>query len=275
MTFDKRELTYIRIVASLVGIISAASLIALLAQSAFAADPAPPPARAGGLQPGARTFTNPFANVNPTGQPAGKNNFFDDDDTDDAELPPGAATPPPMPPSPGGGGVDNAYGAPGGAMPPGGYGSVNAGGSPQSANGPASTFGPNGVSVGGGSPGGVIEHNAQRSVHIDDETGEGSKEVVTDFNYPDADIMDIAKTLGRLTGQELHLRQGRQGPHHASFPTVRSPSATPGRPFSPRWTSTASPSSLRAATSASPASATRATSSSRPTPATSRRTPTR
>jgi general secretion pathway protein D len=59
------------------------------------------------------------------------------------------------------------------------------------------------VSMGGSPNSGVISGNSTPNVRVDSETGEGSKEMVTDFNYPDADIMDIAKTLGRLTGKNF------------------------------------------------------------------------
>src|SRR4029078_1485723 len=44
-----------------------------------------------------------------------------------------------------------------------------------------------------------------------DETAEGSKEVITDFNFPDADIMDIAKALGKLTGKNFILDKDVKG----------------------------------------------------------------
>src|SRR5207237_467195 len=44
-----------------------------------------------------------------------------------------------------------------------------------------------------------------------DETGDGAKETVTDFNFPDADIMDIAKTLGKLTGKNFILDKEVKG----------------------------------------------------------------
>ena len=199
MIFDKQELKYLRIAAGITGFIGTACLVALLAQGAFAAEPTPPQPANKGLQPGARTFPNPFANVNPGGQPAGKNNFFpDEEEEDEPEFPPSGNIPPPAPP----GSVTGGEGAfPGTGF--GNVGSVSAGGTPQSANGPQANFGPGGVSVGGGTAGGVISHSEPRALHIDDETGEGSKEVVTDFNFPDADIMDIAKTLGRLTGKNF------------------------------------------------------------------------
>jgi len=68
-----------------------------------------------------------------------------------------------------------------------------------------------GISVGGSPAGGVIQHNQVSPLRIDDETAEGSREIVTDFNFPDADIMDIAKTLGKLTGKNFILDKDVKG----------------------------------------------------------------
>ena len=57
----------------------------------------------------------------------------------------------------------------------------------------------------------MISQNTVPSININDETGDGSKEVVTDFNFPDADIMDIAKTLGKLTGKNFILDKDVKG----------------------------------------------------------------
>jgi general secretion pathway protein D len=204
MTFDKTELKYLKVIASITGFIGMAGLLALLAQEAFAADPAPH----GGLQPGARTFTNPFANSGAGGSGGGGsaagNNFFDgDDEEDEPDFPPGGNAPPPPSSL---GGADSGSRGEGNSR-----GSFSAGGAPVSANGPDPKFTNGGVSVGGGPNAGVIEHSSQRALKIDDETGEGSKDVVTDFNYPDADIMDIAKTLGRLTGKNFIIDKDVKG----------------------------------------------------------------
>ncbi len=185
---EERELKWLQISASMVSLIGLAGLMALLAQSAFAQD------RAGGFQSG-KPFSNPFANSNPGGAgapppppPGGNNNFFDDEDGDELDYPEGGMTsgnPPPPPPGRGG------SGAPGGGADP----MANQGT----------------VQVGGGTPGGVISHSNVRSLRIDDETGEGSRDVVTDFNYPDADIMDIAKTLGKLTGKNFIIDKDVKG----------------------------------------------------------------
>src|SRR5579885_1932577 len=67
------------------------------------------------------------------------------------------------------------------------------------------------VQVGGGPPSGVVAHSTVPPLSIDDETGAGSREVVTDFNFPDADIMDIAKALGKLTGKNFILDKDVKG----------------------------------------------------------------
>lgn len=67
---------------------------------------------------------------------------------------------------------------------------------------------------GGGTPSTTRAQGAPKepaSIRINDETGEGSKEVVTDFNFPDAEIMDIAKTLGKLTGKNFILDKNVKG----------------------------------------------------------------
>jgi general secretion pathway protein D len=205
MTFDnKRELNTLRFFAGITGFIGMAGLLALLAQDAFAADGNQ------GLQPGARPFTNPFANT-PGGRgaapPAGDPFFDDEEEDDDFDFPAGGGgmAPPPAPPPSMGGSGGGARAADRPAP------SFSAGGAPSSANGPDPKFVPGGVSVGGGPNAGVIEHNAQAAIKVDDETGEGSKAVVTDFNYPDADIMDIAKTLGRLTGKNFIIDKDVKG----------------------------------------------------------------
>jgi general secretion pathway protein D len=200
-----QSIRWLQITAGLTGLIGLAGLIALISQGVWAADapgappalPAiPPPAfgspgapggqasRPPGFQPG-RTFTNPYANPNPPAA-AGANgnnrqNFFDDDEEDDA---------PPRPGSPA---------APSAAFPP-----------------PSANSAPNSgaSSVNMESPGnGLKESRRYAPLSLNDETGlgDGAKEVVTDFNFPDADIMDIAKTLGKLTGKNFILDKDVKG----------------------------------------------------------------
>ncbi|MGK5085132.1 type II secretion system secretin GspD [Bdellovibrionota bacterium FG-1] len=143
-----------------------------------------------GFQPGPRTFTNPFANTPPGSPPpppgSGNGSFYEDDEEDEPDFPGNQ-----LPTDPG-------------SPPP----SSNAASSSRTA---AASHPTSGISGGGTTAGGVIQHNPPASIHIDDETGEGSKEIVTDFNYPDADIMDIAKTLGKLTGKNFIIDKDVKG----------------------------------------------------------------
>src|SRR5207249_2345033 len=67
------------------------------------------------------------------------------------------------------------------------------------------------VQIGGGPASGVVAHGQVPPISVDDETGGGSREVVTDFNFPDADIMDIAKALGKLMGKNFILDKDVKG----------------------------------------------------------------
>jgi len=174
---NSTEIRWLQITAGLACLIGIGGLIALLSQGSWAADNNPRP----GFQPGARTFNNPFAN--PTGfpVPSGKPiaDESDDDQTDFSE--------------------DRVVQVP-----------------PPVANRPKSTVATNSsansISMGGDSnPAGLVSHRDVSNVKIDDETGGGSKEVVTDFNFPDADIMDIARTLGKLTGKNFILDKDVKG----------------------------------------------------------------
>lgn len=54
----------------------------------------------------------------------------------------------------------------------------------------------------------IQSKNTFDTLTVDTESGDGipaNKELITDFNFPDADVMDIAKTLGRLTGKNFIL----------------------------------------------------------------------
>lgn len=138
------------------------------------ADDVPPPPPPPGFPPGQRTFNNPFANTPDMGNQ--EDPFLEEEEFIDP-------------------GDGNFGGGPGG-----GGGNFNNGGGSQ-------------VS-GGGSPTSTRAQGAPKeppSIRINDETGEGSKEVVTDFNFPDAEIMDIAKTLGKLTGKNFILDKNVKG----------------------------------------------------------------
>ena len=173
---EQRTVLWIEILASLACLIGIGGLIALVSEGAWAADNA---AR-GGFQPSNKTFTNPFANTGNAG--GGTSPYFDDED-DDIDFPEDRNA--------------QSAGSGSGATP------VASNAAPTNSN--------SGVSLGGGASGGVVTHSKVPSLSINDETGEGSKEVVTDFNFPDADIMDIAKTLGRLTGKNFILDKDVKG----------------------------------------------------------------
>lgn len=155
-----------------------------LAELAWSADQAP---SVRGFESGPRPFSNPFAGgVAPGNRPTTQQQkpmFEEDDEDEDFEFPDdnGAML------------GANRMGNPSGA--------TNAGnrGTPQG-----------GVSV-GSTGSGVVSHSAPPNLNIDTETGDGSKEVVTDFNFPDADIMDIAKSLGKLTGKNFILDKDVKG----------------------------------------------------------------
>lgn len=68
-----------------------------------------------------------------------------------------------------------------------------------------------GVALGGSAGGGIVGHNEVPFLHVDTDTGDGSRQTVTDFNFPDADIMDIAKALGKLTGKNFILDKDVKG----------------------------------------------------------------
>jgi general secretion pathway protein D len=192
----KEEMTeprWLEISANLACWIGIAGLIALIAQGAWAA---PLRSKAGfSSQP-----FNPYANSAPAaGAAPGRNGFMDEDDDDDDDF--DGATP-------------SQHGAPlhhspsAAAVPS--HQTYSAGGSPNT--GPDPVYGAGGISVGGAQANGVISSkNKVVSAKVDDETAEGSKDIVTDFNFPDADILDIAKTLGKLTGKNFILDKDVKG----------------------------------------------------------------
>ena len=167
-------------------LVAAAAILGLLNGSARAEDD--------GFESGSKTFTNPFASP-PAGNRGGSN-FFDDEDFED-EIPQFTN--------------DQQRSAQGSTGAPAGNTAASRG----AKTGPAAQGAP-GISMGGTSPGGVV-HSAGApqvpAIKIDDETGlgQGGKEAVTDFNFPDADIMDIAKTLGKLTGKNFILDKDVKG----------------------------------------------------------------
>jgi general secretion pathway protein D len=68
--------------------------------------------------------------------------------------------------------------------------------------------------AGPGSEKAIKSKNELPALTVDTESGDGvpaNKELITDFNFPDANIMDIAKTLGRLTGKNFILDKEVKG----------------------------------------------------------------
>ena len=120
-----------------------------------------------GFEGGSKTFTNPFA----PGGGRGGSDFFDDEDFEDdsPQFPAGVQRP----------------SAPGTAAQAGGTGTP-----------------PKATAAGGDSTQTTRSEPKVDVLKIDDETGlgPGGKQIVNEFNYPDADILDLAKTLGKLTG---------------------------------------------------------------------------
>jgi general secretion pathway protein D len=168
-----------------------------------------PPAAAPGFTGGAKPFTNPFA-PGAGAPPAGGdgNDFFDDDlpEEEDFDFPP--------PPGAGGnaGGANSVPSAPSSRGTP-AFRSSTPGNSGENAfrtSGGGNPSSGGGISMGGTGTG-VTNPRPQTALNIDSETGDGSKEMVTDFNFPDADILDIAKTLGKLTGKNFILDKDVKG----------------------------------------------------------------
>ena len=153
--------------------------------------------------------------VHPAVNPfAGAYDDFDDDDDDDFALPPGYFTrgggalglgkDPLLPPGRPGGADLGGRGPPNYPSPH----SYSAGGAPNSGNAPDPIRTQQGITVGGGAPNGLLASGEKFDpIPVDTETGDVSpkqaKEIVNDFNFPDADILDIAKTLGKLTGKNF------------------------------------------------------------------------
>jgi general secretion pathway protein D len=155
---------------------------------------------------GARNF-NPFTGAPPKheqtlGGPM-QDDFFDDEDDLDGMEPPSSNHLPSHSLSQGA----NALRQPPVNAPS--QKTYSAGGT--SGSGPDPVRTDQGILVGGMNPNGLVSKNKVDPIKVDDETAEGSKDVVTDFNFPDADILDIAKTLGKLTGKNFILDKDVKG----------------------------------------------------------------
>ncbi len=94
-------------------------------------------------------------------------------------------------------------------------GGISVGGSPGETPSTELKKGRKGYELSGsGTDKSLISKNQAPTLPVDTESGDGipaSKEVITDFNFPDADIMDIAKTLGKLTGKNFILDKEVKG----------------------------------------------------------------
>ena len=89
---------------------------------------------------------------------------------------------------------------------------LSAGGKTSNDEVPDPVFNDSGIEVGGGLPAGVIPGSKVPFVSIDSESAiTNSKEIVTDFNFPNAEIVDIAKTMGKLTGKNFILDRNVKG----------------------------------------------------------------
>lgn len=176
-------LLWIRIMAFACGLVSLMCLIALMSQGVWAEDGD----EKSGFEPGTKPFNNPFADAQPT-------------DPSAAPAPTAAPAVKPLPnrtfPK-----VTRRTPSPSTTKP--GAISVSPKGAPADDNVPNPMMSPEGLVVGGGQPGGVIPASKNSSFPVDTESGSGSSTTITDFNYPNVDIMVLAKTMGKLTGKNF------------------------------------------------------------------------
>ena len=161
----------------------------------------------GGFRPGGNAIGNPIAEP-------GFDNDEDFSEFDDELDGPGA-------PSRVGGGraqpnYNNGGNAGGGYRPePSGNGGISVGGSSDDKPTAELKKGKNGFQLSGpGTEKGIKTKSTSPTLTVDTESGDGipaSSEMITDFNFPDANILDIAKTLGRLTGKNFILDKEVKG----------------------------------------------------------------
>ncbi|MCC7442629.1 MAG: type II secretion system secretin GspD [Bdellovibrionales bacterium] len=179
-TASSTQIRWLSLAAAATALIAAAAMVSLNALAETGDE------GAAGFEPGARTFNNPFANTPPP--PPEADDIGSEEDFAGEPPPPPPAPEPPRytPPSRGGGGAR----AGGGTSDP-------------AKDVPEPQKTEKGVAVGGNPPSGVITHKEVDPLELDSETGFGASEVVTDFNYPDVDILDLAKTMGKLTGKNF------------------------------------------------------------------------
>lgn len=150
-------------------------------------------AQSNGFRPGGAPIGNPL------NDPGGEDEFDEFDEFD----------PPPAPRTRG------KAGGRGGVSDDSFSGGISVGGTPDDKSGPALNRGKKGYELSGpGTERGIKSKNEVPTLFVDNESGAGDaadRELITDFNFPDADIMDIAKTLGRLTGKNFILDKDVKG----------------------------------------------------------------
>jgi general secretion pathway protein D len=175
------NLGWIRWLATISSLIAIGGLLALMIEKSYALDPP------GGFKPGAKAFNPYSAPAANAGAGSTPSPFFEDDEEEDFDM------------DSGGGYQEN----------PASVGNATAGNRGAGGKKVART----GIQVGGGDRG-VIESDksaSQAAALVDNEGAKGSNEIITDFNFPDADILDIAKALGKLTGKNFILDKDVKG----------------------------------------------------------------
>ncbi len=152
-------------------------------------------AQPGGFRPGGAPIGNPLND--PGLEPDDEFDEFDD---------PGLDSPPPP---------RGNRGKTGGGYEPGSGGGISVGGTTDDRPGPELKRGNRGFELSGpGTEKGIRSKNEVPSILVDNESGIGEiaeRETITDFNFPDADILEIAKTMGRLTGKNFILDKDVKG----------------------------------------------------------------
>lgn len=150
-------------------------------------------AQTGGFRPGTQTINNQM------------NDPADDDDFEEFSDAP-ETTPPPRAKS-------GKPGATGGYAPS--DARISVGGTTDDKPGAELKRGRSGYELSGpGTEKGIKSKNEIPSLTVDNESGDGdpaNKEQITDFNFPNAEVMDIAKTLGRLTGKNFLVDKDVKG----------------------------------------------------------------
>jgi hypothetical protein len=149
----------------------------------------------GGFKPGGAAIGTPM-------------NDASNDDEDFEEFSDDAGAVPAFPKSGG-------KGAPAGGYAPGANAGISVGGKTDDTPGAELKRTRAGYALSGpGTEKGIKSKNEIPVLTVDNESGAGSpadKEMITDFNFPNADIMDLAKTLGRLTGKSFILDKDIKG----------------------------------------------------------------